>query len=149
MSDVVRPARLRGALTDRSVGTKVLLAVLLASLVAAVVGVVGIRSGSSISAGAHRLYTQGAVPLDALATARGANDKMRQRVLLHLAGPAADKPRREKEIAEFDTVFDERSTAFGEDDRGPRGARRVPRRRQGVPHLPRHGDPAEQPGGHR
>ena len=105
--------RLGRVFADRSVGTKILVAVLTASLVALVVGVVGISSAASINSRAEQIYTDGAVPLDALATARGANDKMRQRVLLHLAGPKADKPRREKEIAEFDKTFDEKIAVFG------------------------------------
>ncbi|MCW2606382.1 MAG: Methyl-accepting chemotaxis protein [Frankiales bacterium] len=113
MSDSVHRNRLVSAFADRRVGTKILLAVLTAGLVAAAVGVVGMQSAASINERAHAIYTDGAVPLDALATARGANDKMRQRVLLHLAGPKADKPRREREIQEFDAVFDEKSTAFG------------------------------------
>jgi methyl-accepting chemotaxis protein len=92
---------------DRKVGTKVLIAVLVA---VAFLGVQGgndfVRIGQLANA-AERMYVNGAQPLGELGGARTAVGSMRQRVLLHVAGPADDKDRREEEIVQLDARFDD------------------------------------------
>ena len=100
-------ARRRGGwFADRRVNTKllVLLGVLLA--VAGAVGGAAVVQLNAVAAAAESSYAEGAVPLKDLSEARVANGGMRQRVLLHLAGPVADKPAREQQIAELDEKFD-------------------------------------------
>ncbi|HYO35073.1 MAG TPA: MCP four helix bundle domain-containing protein, partial [Geodermatophilus sp.] len=99
-------ARRSGWFADRRVNTKLmsLLAALL--LVAGGVGGLAIHQLGAVNAAADSIYREGAIPLKDLAEAREAMGSMRQRVLLHLAGPVTDKPRREQEIARFDDAFD-------------------------------------------
>ncbi len=99
---------------DRRVNTKLLILLTTLLLVAGAVGVAAVTQLNAVAAAADTLYEEGAVPLDELSTARQANGNMRQRVLLHLAGPAADKPAREEQIAELDAQVDENLVAFGE-----------------------------------
>ena len=91
---------------DRRVTAKlmILLAVLLTAAVS--VGVAGVTELEQVSGKAHTVYAEGAVPLAHLSEARDANGSMRQRVLLHLVGSAADKPVREQQIRDFDVAFD-------------------------------------------
>ncbi|MGY1785555.1 methyl-accepting chemotaxis protein [Geodermatophilus sp. SYSU D00698] len=95
-----------GWFADLRVNTKLmsLLAALL--LVAGAVGGLAVVQLGTVNAAAESIYSDGAVPLRDLAEAQEAVGSMRQRVLLHLAGPVTDKPRREQEITRFDQVFD-------------------------------------------
>jgi methyl-accepting chemotaxis protein len=97
-----------GWFADRKVNTKLLILLTALLLVAGSVGGLAVVQLGSVAAAAESIYTDGAVPLNELAAARQANSSMRQRVLLHLAGPVADKPAREQQIADFDTEFDTR-----------------------------------------
>ena len=101
-----RRIRTSGWFANRRVNTKLLFLMGALLLVASAVGGLAIVQLGSVSSAADRIYSDGAVPLNELAKAREANSSMRQRVLLHLAGPATDKPRREQEIADFDAVVD-------------------------------------------
>src|SRR3712207_1897605 len=74
-------------LADRRVNTKLMLLMTALLLVAGSVGGLAIVQLGSVNSAAQSIYTDGAVPLNDLATARQANSSMRQRVLLHLAGP--------------------------------------------------------------
>ncbi|WP_448615008.1 methyl-accepting chemotaxis protein [Modestobacter sp. URMC 112] len=93
-------------IADRRINTKLLLLLGVLLLVAGSVGGLAIVQLGRVATAAESIYADGAVPLNDLASARQANSSMRQRVLLHLAGPVADKPRREQEIADLDAVFD-------------------------------------------
>jgi methyl-accepting chemotaxis protein len=106
-STLSRAGRRSGWFANLRVGPK--LVALVAALLAVAGGVGGLAlvQLSSVRAAADSIYTDGALPLNDLALARQANGSMRQRVLLHLAGPVADKPRRESEIADFDAQVDE------------------------------------------
>src|SRR5215207_5713084 len=114
MSTAVTPSppRRTAWFADLRVNTKLmsLLAALL--LVAGAVGGLAIVQLGAVNAAADDIYSRGAVPLRDLAEAQEAMGSMRQRVLLHLAGPAADKPRREQEIAGFDEVLDSEVAAL-------------------------------------
>ncbi|HEY0127295.1 MAG TPA: methyl-accepting chemotaxis protein, partial [Blastococcus sp.] len=74
--------------------------------VAGSVGGVSIVGLGTVNAAAGSIYSDGAIPLKDLAEAQEAMGSMRQRVLLHLAGPVTDKPARELEIGQFDRTFD-------------------------------------------
>jgi methyl-accepting chemotaxis protein len=101
------PTRRRsGWFADRRVITKLLLLMTALLLVAGTVGGFAITQLGSLSSAANGIYSEGAVPLRDLAAAEQAMGSMRQRVLLHLAGPVSDKPRRESQIAQFDKQFD-------------------------------------------
>ena len=111
-----RTGRRRGRwFADRTINTKLLSLTAALLLVAGAVGVTAITQLAEVSAAADTLYEDGAAPLDDLSTARQANASMRQRVLLHLAGPVAVKPAREQQITELDATVDEKLAAFGED----------------------------------
>jgi methyl-accepting chemotaxis protein len=99
-------ARRSGWFADRRVNTKLLFLMAALLLVAGTVGTFAVAQLGSLSSAANSIYTQGAVPLRDLADAQQAASSMRQRVLLHLAGPMSDKPRREAEIVQFDKQFD-------------------------------------------
>ena len=99
---------------DRRVNTKLLIMLSALLLVAGAVGVAAAVQLGTVADAADSLYEDGAVPLETLAEARQANGDMRQRVLLHLAGPASDKAARERQIAELDATVDERLATFGE-----------------------------------
>jgi methyl-accepting chemotaxis protein len=106
--------RSRRWFADRRVNTKLLTLLAALLLVAGAVGVSAAVQLGSVAEAADSLYEDGAVPLETLAGARQANGDMRQRVLLHLAGPAADKAAREQQIAELDATVDARLAAFSE-----------------------------------
>jgi methyl-accepting chemotaxis protein len=99
---------------DRRVNTKLLILLSALLLVAGAVGAAAAVQLGTVADAADSLYEDGAVPLETLAAARQANGDMRQRVLLHLAGPVADKPAREAQIAELDAQVDQRLATFGE-----------------------------------
>ncbi|PWW22168.1 methyl-accepting chemotaxis protein [Geodermatophilus normandii] len=108
MSTAVPPSETVRAtwFADRRVNTKLMALLAALLLVAGAVGGLSILELGRVNAAAESIYSEGAVPLKDLAEAQEAMGSMRQRVLLHLAGPVADKPRREQEIASFDDVFD-------------------------------------------
>ena len=108
VSGSASPSRRRrsGWFADRRVNTKLLFLMTALLLVAGTVGGFAVGQLGSLSSAADSIYSQGAVPLRDLADAQQAASSMRQRVLLHLAGPVADKPRRESQIADFDKQFD-------------------------------------------
>ncbi len=91
---------------DRLVNTKLMTMLAALLLVAGAVGTAAVVQLGAVADAADALYEDGAVPLDELSTARQANGNMRQRVLLHLAGPVQDKPARERQIAELDAEVD-------------------------------------------
>jgi methyl-accepting chemotaxis protein len=93
---------------NRKVNSKLLLLLTALLVVAGSVGAAGLVELRSVSGKAQSIYTDGAVPLQALAEARDASGSMRQRVLLHLVATPQDKPVRERQIAELDAVFDDR-----------------------------------------
>lgn len=97
---------------DRRVGTKIAILLVALLLVAAGVGGAAVVQLRTVAAKADSIYRVGAVPLKDLAEAEVAIGGMRQRVLLHLAGPLADQPAREQQIAALDASFDEKITAF-------------------------------------
>jgi methyl-accepting chemotaxis protein len=109
-----RTRRSRRWFADRRVNTKLLVMLSALLLVAGAVGVAAAVQLGTVADAADSLYEDGAVPLETLAEARQANGDMRQRVLLHLAGPVAHKPAREEQIAELDATVDERLATFGE-----------------------------------
>ncbi|SDQ11678.1 methyl-accepting chemotaxis protein [Quadrisphaera sp. DSM 44207] len=103
-----------GAFRDLRTAQKLLAGFLLMCVVVVGVGLLGLSKVASTEAAARDIYARGAVPLKDLTEARVANGGMRQRVLLHLAGPVADKPAREEQIVELDAKFDEEIADFGE-----------------------------------
>ncbi|MGY1702318.1 methyl-accepting chemotaxis protein [Geodermatophilus sp. SYSU D00766] len=108
MSTAVTPHEERRAtwFADRRVTTKLMVLLTALLLVAGAIAGLSILRLGTVDAAAETIYREGAVPLRDLAEAQEAVGSMRQRVLLHLAGPVADKPRREQEISRFDDVFD-------------------------------------------
>jgi methyl-accepting chemotaxis protein len=110
MTDTTAPTttsrRRAGWFADRSVNAKLLTLMTALLLVAGGVGGLALVQLRTVENGAEHIYSEGAVPLNDLATTRQATGSMRQQVLLHLAGPVSDKPRREQEIAGFDAEFD-------------------------------------------
>ncbi len=101
---------------DRTVGSKlmILLGVLLVASVS--VGAAGLVELRGMSEKARSIYTDGAVPLQHLSEARDANGSMRQRVLLHLVATPAGKVERQRQITEFDALFDEQVALLGSED---------------------------------
>jgi methyl-accepting chemotaxis protein len=106
--------RRRRWFADRRINTKLLVLLSALLLVAGAVGITAAVQLGTVSDAADSLYEDGAVPLEELAEARQANGDMRQRVLLHLAGPVQDKAAREQQIAELDAAVDEHLASFGE-----------------------------------
>ena len=98
---------------DRNVGTKIGAAVLVCVAFLAVQGGNDYLRLGQLASSSEQIYTQGAQPLGELDVARTAVSSMRQRVLLHVAGPVSDKDRREREIVEFDALFDKSVDAYG------------------------------------
>ena len=91
---------------DRTIGTKVLSLLGVCLAAATAVGVTGLVALDSVNDRVVTVHEQAVIPLEHLAEGRDAVSSMRQRVLLHLAGPVQDKPRREAEIIELDDRFD-------------------------------------------
>ena len=104
---------MRAWLANRKVNTKLMILLGVLLLVAFSVGTVAVGQIRSLSGKSQTIYQEGAIPLKNLAEARVALGGMRQRVLLHLAGPVDDKPRREKQISELDAKFDAKIEEFG------------------------------------
>ncbi|SFU07903.1 methyl-accepting chemotaxis protein, partial [Geodermatophilus amargosae] len=104
---------------DRRVNTKLMLLLTALLVVAGAVGGLATVQLGTVNAAADSIYSEGAVPLKDLAEAQEAVGSMRQRVLLHFAGPVTDKPRREQEIAGFDDVFDNEVEALQQEGVDP------------------------------
>ncbi len=97
---------------DRKVGTKIGAAVLVCVAFLAVQGGNDYLRLGQLASSSEQIYTEGAQPLEELDVARTAVSSMRQRVLLHVAGETGDKDRREREIDEFDALFDQHVEAY-------------------------------------
>lgn len=105
-TDNVQRMSVTGWFADRRVGTKLLVMLAVSVLSAGAIGWSGLSAVSRLHEVSRAMDVAGAQPLEHMSEARDAMGSMRQRVLLHLAGPVADKPRREKEIVELDRRFD-------------------------------------------
>ncbi len=104
---------------NRKVRTKLMLLLGVLLVAGVSVGAAGLLGVSTVGSKASSIYSAGAVPLEHLSEARDANGSMRQRVLLHLVATPADKAARERQITDFDEVFDVNAARLGEEGVDP------------------------------
>ncbi len=81
---------------DRSVGAKILVAVLTAAVVAVTVGIVAVANLRSVQAKAEAMYEQGLVPVDLIGDAKVAQDDARRELLNVLISQSRRGHRRQR-----------------------------------------------------